>query len=344
MRGGGVMVYVSEVVKSMRRHDLEEEGMEIVWIQIKMSKRSLLIGNVYRPPDAPAVWMDGLEAMLERVVQEKLDVVLLGDLNCNLLKPDHRAVRLGMVVSEYGFTQMVSGSTRVTQSSKTQIDLLFVTNPNVMKSCGCRELGLSDHNMIYGVLTESIVRQNQCLRQVRCFRNVDLDTLVEDLKLAPWHVMDTFDDINCQWEFWKNLFKSVIDSLIPLKKARVRKRTLPWISQDIRVLMRARNYYCKKAKRSKLEEDWVQYRSLRNLVTKRLRKEKLRFFEDVSKEAMKNPRKAWKELNRLVERGKGKKIEVVRTGEGVITDKKDIADEFCIYVFFIYRWRCVGGQ
>ena len=66
-----------------------------------------------------------------------------------------------------------------------------------------------------------------------------------------------------------------------------------------------------KVKRSKLEEDWVQYRSLRNLVTKRLRKEKLRFFEDVSKEAMKNPTKSWKELNRLLGRGKGKKIEVV---------------------------------
>ena len=96
----------------------------------------------------------------------------------------------------------------------------------MMKSCGCRELGLSDHSMVYGVLTEGIQRQSQCLRQVRCFRNVDLDTLVEDLKLAPWHVMDSFDDIKCQWEFWKNFFKSVIDSLIPLKKARVRKRTL----------------------------------------------------------------------------------------------------------------------
>ena len=32
VRGGGIMVYVSEVVKSMRRQDLEAEGMEIVWI------------------------------------------------------------------------------------------------------------------------------------------------------------------------------------------------------------------------------------------------------------------------------------------------------------------------
>ena len=56
--------------------------------------------------------------------------------------------------------------------------------------------------------------------------------------------------------------------------------------------MKAHNFYYKKVKRSKLKEDWVQYRSLKNLVTKRLRKEKLKFFEDVSEEAMKNPREA----------------------------------------------------
>ena len=117
---------MSEVVKSMRRKKLEAERMEMVRIQIKMSKRNLL-GNVYQPLDAPAAWMDGLEAMLERVVQEKLDVVLLGGLNYNFLKPDRLAVRLGMIVSEYGFTEMVSGPTRVTQSSKTHrlISFLF---------------------------------------------------------------------------------------------------------------------------------------------------------------------------------------------------------------------------
>jgi len=50
---------------------------------------------------------------------------------------------------------------------------------------------------------------------------------------------------------------------------------------------------------------------------------------------MKNPRKAHKELNRLLGSRKRKKIEVVRTGEGVITDKKGIADELCMYFLFI---------
>ena len=49
---------------------------------------------------------------------------------------------------------------------------------------------------------------------------------------------------------------------------------------------------------------------------------------------MRNPRMAWKELNRLVGRGKRKQIEVVRTGEDV-TEKKSIADEFCKYFLSI---------
>ena len=44
-----------------------------------------------------------------------------------------------------------------------------------------------------------------------------------------------------------------------------------------------------------------------------MKKEKLMFLEDVSEATKKNPRKAWKELNRLLGRG------------------KSIVDEFCTY-------------
>ena len=42
-------------------------------------------------------------------------------------------------------------------------------------------------------------------------------------------------------------------------------------------------------------------------------------------------------MNRLLGRGKRKKIEVVRTGKGVTTDKQGIADEFCMYFSSIVR-------
>ena len=72
---------------------------------MRMRKRRVLICNLYRPPGAPMAWMDSLAAMVERAVEEKINVIMMGDFNCNMLCPDSKAVRLAMVMSEYGLVQ-----------------------------------------------------------------------------------------------------------------------------------------------------------------------------------------------------------------------------------------------
>ena len=42
------------------------------------------------------------------------------------------------------------------------------------------------------------------------------------------------------WKYWKKLFGEIVDAHIPLKRARVRRKALPWITQEIRDLMRAK--------------------------------------------------------------------------------------------------------
>ena len=59
----------------------------------------------------PFEWLESL-----RMVR----MVRLVDFNCNMLCPDSKAVRLAMVMSEYGLVQMMKGPTRVTESSETQ--------------------------------------------------------------------------------------------------------------------------------------------------------------------------------------------------------------------------------
>ena len=88
------------------------------------------------------------------------------------------------------------------------------------------------------------------LSMIRCFRGCDLQRFVEDLSLAPWHVIESLEDMDSRWEYWKKLFREIVDSHILHKKARVRKKTLPWITQEVHVLMRAKSYYCSKAKKS----------------------------------------------------------------------------------------------
>ena len=78
-------------------------------------------------------------------------------------------------------------------------------------------------------------------------------------------------------------------------------------------------------------KDWEQYKRLRNQVTQRLRKEKLHLFEGLIKQSARNPRKTWKEVNRLFGSKYKCGIDTLRGEEGVITDHCDIEEEFGRY-------------
>ena len=78
--------------------------------------------------------------------------------------------------------------------------------------------------------------------------------------------MESLEDMDSQWKYWKKLFREFVDSHILLKKAWVRRKILLWITQEVRALMRARSYYCTKAKKSGKVEDLEQYKRLRNQV------------------------------------------------------------------------------
>ena len=59
---------------------------------------------------------------------------------------------------------------------------------------------------------------------VRSFKKCDKDKLMADLAKAPWQVMDTFDDIDVKWSYWRTMFFSVVDRHAPLVKVRIRER------------------------------------------------------------------------------------------------------------------------
>ena len=52
-RGGGLFVYIRNEINYKHRQDLEapaDETTEIVWVELMISNKSLLIAQVYRPP------------------------------------------------------------------------------------------------------------------------------------------------------------------------------------------------------------------------------------------------------------------------------------------------------
>ena len=54
---GGGDVFWCMYLRSARRLDLEDEGIEALWIKVKTRKRWVLLCNMYRPPGAAIAWI-----------------------------------------------------------------------------------------------------------------------------------------------------------------------------------------------------------------------------------------------------------------------------------------------
>ncbi len=71
----------------------------------------------------------------------------MGDFNINWEDKSTRT-NLKQITDSFDLKQLISGPTRITNSTKSQIDLIFTNRPErILKSCNMLT-GLSDHNMI----------------------------------------------------------------------------------------------------------------------------------------------------------------------------------------------------
>ena len=74
---------------------------------------------------------------------------------------------------------------------------------------------MSDHSLINGQLSCKIERKKHAIWTVRCLGRCDVDSLVADLDSAPWNVMDSLENMDSQWAYWKKLFGEIVESHAP---------------------------------------------------------------------------------------------------------------------------------
>ena len=86
----GMALYIHQSIKTFTkgRNDLESEKVECIWVEIKHpASPAVLVGYVYRNPAATHTWFDDFVQMMDKVCESNPNIVLLGDFNIDLLKP-----------------------------------------------------------------------------------------------------------------------------------------------------------------------------------------------------------------------------------------------------------------
>lgn len=156
----------------------------------------------------------------------------------------------------------------------------------------------------------------------------DFTVIDNELNALDWStIMDNENVHNCCKEVM-NKAEGIISKF--LKKPRqLKKRSLPWINEETKKLMKERDLALKKSVKSKLSSDINIFKSLRNRVIKTIRKAKTDYFIKTITEAKGSPLIMWKQINGIVKpSGKTSTIHELRNGEKQIRDWKQIAQEF----------------
>ena len=72
--GGELLIYVRKGLDFKHRKDLETPTAEVIWLELHLSNKSILLGVIYRPPydnsNAAHTWLAGMEDMLSNAYSE----------------------------------------------------------------------------------------------------------------------------------------------------------------------------------------------------------------------------------------------------------------------------------
>ena len=196
---------------------------------------------------------------------------------------------------------------------------------------GVCHTSISDHSTVYAYqkLAGTGVLKGHNTITYRNFKHFNRDNFRNDVMSQRWAHIYNSHNPNDMWSQWKYSFLSIVDKHAPLRTARVRARSSPWITSDLKKLMHERNILKIKAHKSNNPNAWMQFKKQRNLVNNRIRLAKETYYQNHFKQCVGDCRKTWRIINELTSRKCEKKsVDSLKLNGISITNPIDLSNEF----------------
>lgn len=298
LHGGGLAYYIKNNISFTVINTNNSEHFEQLWLLITIGKKRLSIGAVYRArrKDYDG-FFNALEDSFASVIPFCDDMLCVGDFNIDFLTNNSNCLKFVDLLEAYDFKQIITEPTRVTKSSSTLIDPIITSNLEIICDKGVRSMhGISDHSLAYCHLKIGFCSNEAKFKTFRDFNNFNHDAFTEALQGIPWDIMLRLNDIDAKVKFFSDNILLLFNYFAPIRTARLTKPRAPWLTDNVKLLIKLRNNALNKFKRSKNGGDWDYYKTLRNFTTSAIRREKRAYFQAA---LTKNKNNVWSALKSL---------------------------------------------
>lgn len=313
-RGGGVAFYVrlgihcNSLMNNL--YALQENSVEQLWIEIKLNNRHIVIGVVYRPPNVHYSSLSSLDDSLSAFMPLSDEIILLGDLNINMLKPNLPAYNfLNDILQTYNLKQIVTEPTRIANQTSSLIDIIASTKIEHITKTGTVHMPtVSDHLLIYCCVECPVVKNKVKFIKIRDFKKLDSNLLFEQVVSTNWNAVKSINNIEDQIDYLNQNIIALFDQFAPIKTIKISKPPAPWLTEVIKLMIKLRNNAYSKYKQSlkqsrytpeQIDSKWIYYKQLRNLVTSSVRREKKAYMEYTLEKYKSNSRLWWKTVENV---------------------------------------------
>lgn len=194
-----------------KRDDLKlktgNKDIESIFIEITLSRsdKKIIIGCVYRPPDADiAHFNDSMTHTLELINKEGKMAYILGDYNIDLLKCVTNSLTLDFLNNLYSnyFFPIITEPTRVTDKSATLIDNILTNSGDKVFSSGTLCVDISDHFPVFQLSLVEGKKKKQFPDKVtyRKFNGKNITSFKKLIDALSWENVYTQTDVNCAYK------------------------------------------------------------------------------------------------------------------------------------------------
>ena len=130
--------------------------------------------------------------------------------------------KLHYYCSELHLTQLIKDPTRITPQTSSLLDIIMISSSSKVKKSGVRDVGISDHSMIYCILKLRTDKLRLEYKDVRSYKNYGSEIFKTELAGLPFREIYRINDVNEKIGFLNHLFTSTLDKHAPIKRIRIK--------------------------------------------------------------------------------------------------------------------------
>lgn len=302
-RNEGVIIYYKNNMEAIR---IEHKLTDCTALLLKLTDKklnSLTVLGIYRTPSIAnsEPFIQSLENQLEEM---KINIIA-GDININIKNEMDSRVELYLnTMSCYGFSSCINDYTRITESTRSCIDHIFVQeNIYDEKIVGLNvKIAVTDHFLQIINIPHRKVDLNHT-NEPAARTIIDYTALNKKLETESWENVKRELDPNVSYEnFMQSLQEHIEENSTVKQIKRSCKSTplKPWITKEIIEAIRYRDKLHILSKKRRNDTFLINYvKRYKNYVKSLLRHKKKSYFEIKLKEAGKNLRKTWNTINEI---------------------------------------------